>query len=191
MKKLTVVSEKTLLKKIFEFYNNPSTKEIGALVIPADSGGNLRWYITRIKNGMKEFLNDQPLLKEIVSRNDDINWEDIRKNVDSLPAGIGTWLRFVPGVLDSDDILINQYNIQPYTFDSIEDLAKLMVDSFYEAIEKTYYSGPLRKNEDLDEYQCCYSIITEVELWRDIQKFREGNNEYYTTFDPLDYPFDK
>lgn len=188
--KLTVINEITLLKKIFEFYNNP-LPEIGALVIPADSEGNLRWYITRIKNGMKEFLNDQPLLKEIVSRNDNINWKDVIKNVDNLPAGIGTWLRFVPGVLDSDDILINQYNIQPYTFESIEDLAELMVDSFYEAIGKTYYSGPLRKNEDLDEYQCCYSIITEEELWKDIKKFREGNNEYYTTFDPLDFPFDK
>lgn len=191
MKKLTVVNERTLLKKIFEFYNNPSSEKIGAIVIPSTPDGSIRWYITRIKHGMKKFLNDQPLLKEIVSRNDDISWKDIEKNVNKLSAGLGTWLRFIPGLLDSDDILVNQYNIQPYTFENMEDIAGLMVDSFYEAIGESYYSGPLRKNEDLDEYQCCYFTITKDELKEDIRKFREGNNEYYTMFDPLDFPFDK
>ena len=192
MKKLITVNEETLLEKIFKFYNNPSSKEIGAIVLPCDPEGYMRWYITRIKCGMKKFLDDQPLLKEIVSRSSgNISWEDIKKNVENIPSGLGTWLRFVPGLLDSDDILVNQYNIQPYTFKDIEEVTELMVTLLFEAIENPLYSGPFRKNEDLDEYQCCYYTITEEELQKDIEKFREGNNKYYTNIDPLDFPFDK
>lgn len=180
---MKTVNERKLLKLIFEFYNDQERK--GAIVLPCDEDGKVRWYITKIPNAFLEFLEDQPLLKEI-SKRTGLDWNKIKNNVKQV-EGIGAWLRFIPGIIESEDILINQYNIQPYPIEHIDDVPEMMVDLLQESLGNSIYSGPFKQNNKVDELQCCIYSITEDELWKDIKRFREGKNEYHTNFDNLDY----
>lgn len=182
---MKTINEKKLLEVIFNFYNSPEKK--GAIVLPTDQTGNSRWYITKITNAYLEFLEDQPLLKEISKRNN-IDWNDIKRTAKKV-VGIGSWLRFVPGVLDSKDILINQYNIQPYPVEHIDDIPEEIIDLFHDSFGQPWYPGPLHHNKKLDEFQCCYYEISEDELKEDIKRFREGKNEYHTNFEEDEYTF--
>lgn len=180
---MKTINEKELLRVMFQYFNNSS--ETGAIVLPINHTGNIRWYVTKITNAFLEFLGDQPLLKEI-SRRKNIRWEDLEKRAKEI-TGIGALLKFIPGDLSSEDILVNNYNIQPYPVENIDKLPEMMVELFHDGVGKVWYSGPLHLNNKLEEYQCCYYQISEEELKKDIEKFREGKNEYFTTFDELDY----
>lgn len=178
------INEKELVKVISNFYN--SSEKTGAIVLPVNHlNDGLRWYITKETNSFIKFLTDQPILKEIARRTG-TSWDVIEKNVREV-NGIGAWLRFVPGKLKSSDILVNQYNIQPYPIEDIEDIPEMIVDLLQDGIEGDMYAGPFYYNKKLDEMECCYYEISEDELEKDIEKFREGRNEYYTTFDVLDF----
>lgn len=184
---LKIIDEEKLCEVIFNFYK--SKEKEGALVFPVNYLGLSRWYITKIENSFDEFLVDQPLIKEII-KDKKLSLDELRSRV-TVHDGIGSWLRFVPGNPESSDFLVNHYNIQPYPIKQIDDIDDIQeyLGLFYDEFGKAWYYGPLYHNKKIDKIQCCYYEISKEELWKDIEKFREGNNEYYTSFDPLDFPF--
>lgn len=185
MEKFEKVTEKELLNKIFKFYTNP--EETGALVIPSILKG-CRWYITKIKNGMLEFMKDQPLLDRI-RKERGLDWEDLEKSYldgkSKREEEIGTALRFFPASIDSHDPLLYKHNIQPHEINDIDYLPEFFAKILLERFGTMLYSGPFVREESIDSLICYVAKITEQELEGDISKFREGNNEYQVEVDDL------
>lgn len=184
---MKTINEVTLINEIINYYNSPERND-EVIVIPIDHTGKIRWYITKEKNGMSRFLEDQPNLLRLIENNN-ISMDTVKHNIEEMENNsIGSWLKFIPGDKLSGDILTENYEIQPYLLNSPSDVIELVQDLFYENINNPFlYSGPLHLNDKTKELMCCYYTISKKELEEDISKFRENNGEYVSSFDELDY----
>lgn len=138
---------------------------------------------------MSEFLLDQPLLRKKMEESGKSmsNVKDMIDSSDKKEKEIGSILLFLPKSDTSFDPVLSSFCIVPHPVKDIDELPKIFEEVLKNNIEKHLYIGPFHYNDDTEEYQCCYYEISEEELWKDIEKFRENNNTYSTYFDELDY----
>lgn len=182
MKKVT---EKELIKIIFEFFKDDGDDEVILLPnIVKDS----RWYITKDKNCVIEYIDDQPLLKKILSTRGITKEkfiESYKKRENEKE--IGTFLRFYPALIGSSDPLLKYHNIQPYQLMSIEDLPRMIVEVVQENYHNIFkgrgkgllYSGPFVEDSNTGETICYVDKITKEDFRKDVEEFRKGSNQYH------------
>lgn len=156
----------------------------------------LRYYVTRDKDPMGTYLKDQPLLDKI-RKNEGWSWDDLENRRNKTP-GIGSFLRFYPVIKSSSDPLLTNYSIQPGRIENEDTLVENIVEQLLDRWGGIMYTGPFflvkddgskwvpyHKEDVPSDYMSNllieWTTISEEDFQKDVEKFRENNNEYYTT----------